>query len=201
VVALVWTWAARLAWHLGGRLGAGEDGRYAELRRSAGSRAGVVFLAVYSVQAVLVVGLGLVFVPLTRAVEVGWRATDLLALAVFAAALLGESAADRQLQRWRAEPANRGRTCRIGLWRFSRHPNYLFEWLHWFTYPLLGLGLPQGELLWLAPAGMFLLIRFVSGVPPTEAQALRSRGDDYRDYQRTTHPFFPLPWRSRACMT
>jgi len=120
---------------------------------------------------------------------------------VFAGAFLGESAADRQLQRWRAEPTNRGRTCRIGLWRFSRHPNYLFEWLHWFTYPLLGLGLPQGGLLWLAPAGMFLLIRFVSGVPPTEAQALRSRGDDYRDYQRSTHPFLPLPWRLRACTT
>ena len=78
VVGLVCTWAARLAWHLGGRLGAGEDGRYAELRRSAGARAGIVFLAVYLVQAALVVGLGLVFVPLTRAAEAGWRASDLL---------------------------------------------------------------------------------------------------------------------------
>jgi len=201
VAFLVWVWAARLAWHLSRRLGRGEDGRYAALRGSAGARAGAVFLVVYLVQAALVVGLGLVFVPLTRAAEAGWRTSDLVAVAVFAAALLGESAADRQLQRWRAEPANRGRTCRIGLWRLSRHPNYVFEWLHWFTYPLLGLGLPQGTLLWLAPAGMFLLIRFVSGVPPAEAQALRSRGDDYRDYQRSTPPFFPFPWRPRARAT
>ena len=198
VAALASIWAARLAWHLSRRLGGGEDGRYAALRQAAGARAGIVFLAVYLVQAALVVGLGLVFVPLTRAVEAGWRASDLLALAVFGAAVLGESVADRQLERWRSEPAHRGRTCRTGLWRFSRHPNYLFEWLHWFTYPLLGLGLPRGEWLWLAPAGMFLLIRFVSGVPPAEAQALRSRGDDYRDYQRSTHPFLPFPWRPGA---
>lgn len=198
VAALASTWAARLAWHLSRRLGGSEDGRYAELRRGAGPRAAVVFLAVYLVQAALVVGLGLVFVPLTRAAEAGWRASDLLALAVFGIAVLGESVADRQLERWRAEPANRGRTCRAGLWRLSRHPNYLFEWLHWFTYPVLGLGLPRGAWLWLAPAGMFVLVRYVTGVPPAEAQALRSRGDDYRDYQRSTHPFFPWPWRPRV---
>jgi steroid 5-alpha reductase family enzyme len=121
-----------------------------------------------------------------------------LALLVFAVSLLGESAADRQLQRWRAEPENRGRTCRSGMWRLSRHPNYFFEWLHWLSYPLLGLGLHQGELLWLAPLGMFLLMRFVTGVPPAEAQALRSRGDDYRAYQRETSAFFPLPRRLRG---
>jgi steroid 5-alpha reductase family enzyme len=201
VALLVFLWGARLAGHLSRRLRGNEDGRYADLRRRAGSRAGLVFLAVYLVQAALVLAIGLVFVPLTSAALPGWRASDLLALAVFGLALLGESVADRQLERWRADPARRDRTCRAGLWRFSRHPNYLFEWLHWFTYPLLGLGLPQGGLLWLAPAGMYLLIRFVSGVPPAEAQALRSRGEDYRAYQRSTPPFLPLPWRPGACTT
>src|SRR6185503_3695127 len=144
----------------------GEDGRYAALRRRAGERAAPVFLAVYLVQAALVVVLGLTFVPLAHATETGWRVSDALALALFVAALAGESAADHQLQRWRDQPANRGRTCRAGLWRLSRHPNYFFEWLHWCTYPLLGLGLHQGAWLWLAPVGMFLLMRFVTGVPP-----------------------------------
>jgi steroid 5-alpha reductase family enzyme len=200
LVALVWIWAGRLIAHLWKRVGRGEDGRYAELRRKAGPRAPLVFLAVYLVQAALVVALGLAFVPLARATEAGWRVSDALALALFVVALAGESAADRQLQRWRDQPANRGRTCRAGLWRLSRHPNYFFEWLHWCAYPLLGLGLPHGAWLWLAPAGMFLLMRFVTGVPPAEAQALRSRGEDYRAYQRETNAFFPFPRRLvRAC--
>jgi steroid 5-alpha reductase family enzyme len=202
LVLLVGCWALRLGRHLAQRVGQGEDGRYATLRRMAGARAPLVFLAVYLAQAALVVALALVFVPLARADEAGWRASDALALALFALALAGESVADRQLARWRGEPANRGRTCRVGLWSLSRHPNYFFEWLHWLVYPLLGLGLPQGELLWLAPLAMLLLMRFVTGVPPAEAQALRSRGDDYRDYQRTTNAFFPLPRRlPGACST
>ncbi len=44
--------------------------------------------------------------------------------------------------RFRANPANQGRTCRAGLWRYSRHPNYFFEWLHWFSYVLLAVGSP-----------------------------------------------------------
>jgi len=201
LVSLVSLWAARLLAHLWRRVGRGEDGRYAQLRRAAAARAPAVFLGVYLVQAALVVALGLVFVPLARASEAGWRASDALALLVFTVALVGESSADRELRRWREEPANRGRTCRTGLWRLSRHPNYFFEWLHWFSYPLLGLGLPRGELLWLAPLGMFLLMRFVTGVPPAETQALRSRGEDYRDYQRSTNAFFPLPRRLRARTT
>jgi len=202
LVLLVATWALRLAAHLAQRVGRGEDGRYAELRRRAGARAPLAFLAVYLVQAALVVGLGLAFVPLVRASAAGWRASDALAVLVFAVALVGESVADRQLARWRAEPANRGRTCRAGLWALSRHPNYFFEWLHWLAYPLLGLGLGQGELLWLAPLAMLLLMRFVTGVPPAEAQALRSRGEDYRAYQRETNAFFPLPRRLLgACTT
>lgn len=202
VLVLVWIWAARLIGHLWRRVGQGEDGRYAEVRRRAGERAGAVFLAVYLAQAGLVVLLGLAFVPIARATEAGWRASDALALAVFAMALAGESVADRQLQRWRDDPGNRGRTCRAGLWRLSRHPNYFFEWLHWTTYPILGLGLAHGWLVWLAPLGMFLLMRFFSGVPPAEAQALRSRGEDYRAYQLETSAFFPLPRRLLgACTT
>lgn len=202
LVSLVAAWAGRLCMHLARRIGRGEDGRYAELRRRVGGRAPVVFLAVYVVQAALVIALGLLFVPLLRATEVGWRANDVLAVALFVAALLGESVADRQLRRWREDPANRGRACRAGLWRLSRHPNYFFESLHWCVYPLLGLGLSQGAYLWLAPAGMFLLMRFVTGVPPAEAQALRSRGEDYREYQRTTNAFFPFPRRPLgACST
>jgi steroid 5-alpha reductase family enzyme len=45
---------------------------------------------------------------------------------------------------------------------------------------------------------MLLSILFVTGIPPTEAQALASRGEDYRRYQRTTSPFVPWPPRRDA---
>ncbi|MEQ1894455.1 MAG: DUF1295 domain-containing protein [Planctomycetota bacterium] len=197
VAALAGLWAARLALHLARRLRAGpEDGRYAELRARLGARADLWFLIFFQVQAGLVVGLGLVFLVLCSAEQEGWRASDGLAVALFALALAGESRADRELARWRAEPANRGRTCRAGLWRFSRHPNYFFEWLHWVAYPVLGLGLAHGAWLWLAPLAMYVLVAHVTGIPPAEAQALRSRGEDYRHYQRTTNAFFPGPPRA-----
>jgi len=197
VAALALGWSARLALHLARRLRAGpEDGRYAALRARLGARADAWFLGLFQLQALLVGALGLVFLVLCRAPERAWRASDLLALLVYAAALAGESLADRQLARWRAQPAHRGRTCRAGLWRYSRHPNYFFEWLHWLTYPLLGLGLEHGAWLWLAPLAMYALVVHVTGIPPAEQQALRSRGDDYRRYQRSTNAFFPGPPRA-----
>jgi steroid 5-alpha reductase family enzyme len=110
----------------------------------------------------------------------------------------GEYLADHQLARFRADPANGGRTCRSGLWRYSRHPNYFFEWLHWFTYVALAAG---SRLAWVALSGplvMYVFLRWVSGIPFTEAQALRTRGEDYRDYQRRTSMLFPWPPRRTA---
>src|SRR5205085_9891346 len=123
-------------------------------------------------------------------------AWTLAAIAIWLLSVGGESLADRQLAKFRAEPSNRGKTCRAGLWAWSRHPNYFFEWLHWFAYPLLAFGEPQW---WLALAGPVLMLLFLyrlSGIPWTEQQSLRSRGDDYRRYQAQVSAFFPLPPRS-----
>jgi steroid 5-alpha reductase family enzyme len=117
------------------------------------------------------------------------------AAACWLLSLGGETLADRQLARFRADPANRGRTCRDGLWGWSRHPNYFFEWLHWFAYVLLAAGGPLAGWSWIGPIVMLLFLYRVSGIPWTEAQALRSRGEDYRRYQRQVSAFLPLPPR------
>ena len=88
----------------------------------------------------------------------------------------------------------RGRACRRGLWRVSRHPNYFFEWLTWCGIALLAAP-AAGWWAALQPVAMFVLVRFVSGVPYTEMQALKSRGDDYRRYQQETNAF--VPWFPR----
>ena len=106
-------------------------------------------------------------------------------------AMLGESAADVQLNRFRSDPANKGKTCRVGLWKYSRHPNYFCEWLVWLAYFIYALGSPGGWIAVYAPALMYLFLTKVTGIKATEEHAVRSRGEDYREYQRTTNAFFP----------
>lgn len=197
VGAMIGLWSLRLTTHLARRvLGEPEDGRYAWLREEWKPNLQAKLLVFFQAQALLVV---LMAWPVRVAANVAapaWGLVDVVALLVFAGALLGEAIADRQLAAWRSKPENKGRTCRRGLWRFSRHPNYFFEWLIWTSYPLMVLGRAEpltAALVWLAPLALLGLILKVTGIPPTEAQALRSRGDDYRAYQRTTNAFFPGP--------
>lgn len=184
-------WGARLALHLWSRVrGEGEDGRYAHLRRSWHGDQRKWF-AFFQAQALLVVLFALPFVAVASNPVPGWTPWLVLGLLVWAGSVGGEAAADRQLARFRADPDNEGKTCRTGLWRYSRHPNYFFEWLHWFAYVLFAVGSPLWWLAWSGPLLMYAFVRWISGVRWTEDQALRSRGDDYRDYQRTTPMLFP----------
>lgn len=199
VAALAGSWAVRLTLHLASRVRREpEDGRYAALRSRFGPRIDGVLLLGFLVQAALAVVLSLAFLVPSAAVSEGFGTLEFVAVAIWIVALSGEALADRQLRAWRAHPDNAGRTCRAGLWRWSRHPNYFFEWLHWLAYPVLSIGLPFGWAVWIAPALMLFLVLKVTGIPPAEQQSLRSRGEDYRAYQQTTNAFFPGPSRARS---
>jgi steroid 5-alpha reductase family enzyme len=145
----------------------------------------------FQFQALLIVLSSIPFLAVARNPQETLTPWILLAVAIWIGSVAGESLADRQLARFRADPNNRGRACRQGLWRYSRHPNYFFEWLHWFTYVVLAVGSPLLYLSFLGPVVMFVFLRYLSGIPFTEAQALRTRGDDYRNYQRETPILFP----------
>jgi steroid 5-alpha reductase family enzyme len=184
-------WGLRLGWHLlRDRVlsGRGEDGRYRALRERWGPAAPRNFLVLHLGQVIVAV---LFALPLRAAMgggrPDGWVLAGVL---LWAASVAGEAVADRQLAAFRADPAQRGRVCRAGLWRYSRHPNYFFEWLHWWAYVLIGRG---AALTLLGPAAMLLFLSRVTGIPYTERQALASRGEAYRAYQRTTSAFIPWP--------
>lgn len=199
MAALVLAWSGRLGHHLfAGRWRKGiRDGRYSHWTASLGRREKLWMFGFFQLQALSVALLAVPYIVVaadTRTLDT----FDLASVGVFLVSLAGESRADRTLNRFRLDPANRGRTCREGLWAWSRHPNYFFEWIHWFCYPLLAAGAPAS---WVGPVVMYGLLTRVSGIPLTEAQALRSRGEDYRDYQRTTSMFFPRPPKQEGVTT
>ena len=197
VAAMAGAWSLRLAWYIlvNRVLGKPEDGRYQTLRSKWGDRAQSRFFVFFQLQALVDVIFSLPYLVAMTNPTPGLGVWGLAGVLVWVVAVVGEALADGQLAAFRADPANRGRTCRVGLWRLSRHPNYFFEWLHWWSYVLLAVGSPWWALTLVGPALMLFFLFKVTGIPATEAQALASRGEDYRDYQRTTSAF--VPWFPR----
>lgn len=190
-------WGLRLARHLWRRVGhEAEDGRYRALREHWCGDQRRIF-AFFQFQALLIPLFALPFVAVAANATTA-PAWLVLGVAIWLLGVIGEAVADTQLARFRADPQHRGQTCRRGLWRYSRHPNYFFEWLHWFAYVAFAAGSPLAWLAWSGPVLMLLFLRCISGIPFTEAQALRTRGEDYRAYQRSTSMLLPwFPKRSR----
>ena len=198
VASLVMLWSVRLGMHIAIRTrGIADDPRYAAFAAEWGldaPRRMFIFLqnqALGSVPLVFAIFVA-AHVPVSAL-----RIQDLLGAVILLAGIAGEAIADAQLRRFRHDPANTGRVCDVGLWRCSRHPNYFFEWLGWLAYPVIGLaaGYPWGWASLLAPIFMYWILVHVTGIPPLEAQMLRSRGARYRAYQSRTSMFFPLPPR------
>lgn len=194
IAAMVGLTGLRLSWHLTRRvLGHPEEGRYVALRQEWGAKGDIhrIFLLFFLAQGVLVLALAVPFYLVAQNPAVGFAPLEKAALALFFVGFLGESLADAQLKAFKADPASRGKTCRAGLWRYSRHPNYFFEWLMWVSYALMALAAPYGWVALYAPLLMLHFLLNVTGVKYTEEQCLRSKGEDYARYQRETPMFFP----------
>jgi steroid 5-alpha reductase family enzyme len=203
VAGLAGLWSARLGLHIAVRTASGgDDPRYAKLREEWGAEFRGRLFSFLQIQAAAAFFLVLSVLVAARNPALGLRFSDWLGIALLVAAILGEGIADRQLARFRADPANRGRVCDAGLWGMSRHPNYFFQWLGWLAYAVIAID-PTGDYGWgwlalFGPAFMYWLLVHVSGVPPLEAHMLRSRGDAFRAYQARVNAFWPGPPRNKA---
>ncbi len=188
-------WSARLTWYLFRRvIGHPEEGRYVTLRSQWGDQANRRFFFFFQMQAAAAIFFSMPMLLIAHRTQEGWSGWDALGLLLWVAGIAGVTVSDWQLAAFRSRAENRGKTCRSGLWRYSRHPNYFFEWLHWCSYVPLALGVTAGWLSVLVPLVLLYFFFFVTGIPPTEAQAVASRGEEYRRYQRTTSvlvPWFP----------
>jgi steroid 5-alpha reductase family enzyme len=195
--AIVFFWGMRLAVYLlfNRVVGHPEDGRYTQLRREWKTNLSTKFFFFFQFQAVLNVVLALPFLLICLNPEPAISAIEWLGVGLWIIAVAGESVADAQLSRFRADLSNRGKVCESGLWNYSRHPNYFFEWLIWISYFLIALASPYGWISVLSPLIILYFLLRVTGIPATEAQAVRSKGDAYIHYQKTTSVF--VPWFKR----
>ncbi|HLK67558.1 MAG TPA: DUF1295 domain-containing protein [Bryobacteraceae bacterium] len=186
-------WGLRLALYLFFTrvLGHPEEGRYVQLRREWRTNIGLKFFFFFEFQALLCVVLSAPFLLAAVNLEPQFSPLEFVGATLWCIAILGEMVSDGQLARFKSNPNNRGKTCRVGLWRLSRHPNYFFEWLIWMAFAIFALASPYGYIGFLSPALILYFLFKVTGIPATEAQALRSRGEEYRRYQETTSAFFP----------
>lgn len=196
VGAMITLWAARLSLHLWSRYkGHEEDERYKALKTRWGKAAQLRMLRFYQMQ-----GLGAflfsIAVLLSAKNSSPWSVSDAVGVVVWVFAILGEATSDHQLQKFKRDPNNKGEVCQIGWWRYSRHPNYFFEFLHWCSYVFIAFATPLWCFTLLMPLAMYHFLTKVTGIPLAEIQSIKSRGEKYKQYQRTTNAFFP--WFPKA---
>lgn len=190
----VLAWSFRLVGLLLIRMFKGQgDQRYIELSKHWNQGLAWKYFIFFQAQAVTVAILVIPVALSLLAPNASWSAWDTFGFVLFGAAFVAEVIADRQMSAFRAQPETQGKVCNSGLWYYSRHPNYFFEWLIWVSYALIAMNHPYGWLGWISPALILFSIFKVTGIPPTEERLLASKGDAYREYQRTTSIFIPLP--------
>ena len=206
VAALMLAWGLRLGLHIASRTSPGhDDPRYAALRVEWGDNFALRsfwFLQIQALAALFLAAMAELAAHNTAdGLPIGgWRLQDALAATIMLLGMGGEALADRQLHQFRRDPARRGQVCDRGLWGLSRHPNYFCEWLVWaglaaFAIDASGAYL-QGWLALAGPVMMYILLVYVSGIPPLEAHMLRTRGDEFRAYQARVSAFWP--WSARS---
>jgi steroid 5-alpha reductase family enzyme len=186
-------WSLRLGLHVLVRVlrhHPAEDPRYRTLReRWPGSGR---FLLFFELQAFIAVIFSVPFLVSAVNPASDVKPLEWLGLAIALGATAGETVADRQAERFKRDPSNKAAVLNIGLWRYSRHPNYFFESMVWCGICLAALPSPYGWLTAICPVLILYFLLRVTGIPLTEAHSLEHRGEAYREYQRSTSRF--IPW-------
>ena len=195
MLTTVCIWSCRLGFFLSRRIyqhHPEEDGRYQDLRKQYGDKVVRGFYQFYQIQALSVVLLSVPFMLMATSPNPEVSIFEIIGSVVWLISIIGESIADAQLSRFKSDKANKGKVCDVGLWNYSRHPNYFFESCIWIGFYLMALGSPWGWITIYCPLFILFLVTKVTGIPPSEEQAIRTRGDAFRAYQAKTSAF--VPW-------
>ncbi|MBO3749781.1 DUF1295 domain-containing protein [Streptosporangiaceae bacterium NEAU-GS5] len=195
VLALTVVWGVRLAVHIGVRnAGRPEDPRYERmLAKAPGNRTMYAFRTVYLTQGAIMLFVSLpVQVAMAGTRGIGWLGW--IGAVVWLIGFSFEAIGDRQLARFRADPASAGTVLDTGLWRYTRHPNYFGDAMVWWGLFLIAAERWPGVLTVLSPIVMTYFLAAKTGKPLLERQLTRTR-PAYADYVRRTSGFVPLPPR------
>jgi len=195
VAGMAGLWSLRLGTHVGIRVMKAhpkEDVRYGKFRGEWKAKLKFLSFVFFQLQALSIGALSTVFLLPSLNSRPGLTPLEWTGMAIWIIALIGESLADAQLKRFKANAANHGRICQAGLWNYSRHPNYFFEWLIWVSFFVFAWDSPHGCFTVLCPGLMLYFLLRITGIPLTEEFSVKSKGDVYRKYQQTTSAF--VPW-------
>jgi steroid 5-alpha reductase family enzyme len=192
--ALITIWGLRLAIRIYRRnRGKGEDPRYRKWREDWGKHFVLrSYLQVFIIQGfVLLLNVTPVMIIMSSTSgAVHW--TAYAGLAVWCVGFSFESIGDWQLDRFLKDPANRGTIIDIGLWRYTRHPNYFGECTMWWGIFVIALGVPWGWVGVIGPIAITSTILFVSGIPMTEKLMEKTPGwEEYKKKTSALIPWFP----------
>lgn len=193
IAVLISIWGGRLAYHITRRnWGKAEDRRYQAMRDYHGKNFWwkSLFL-VFLVQAILLWLISIA--PQTAQLSahpdvLTWL--DGIGALIWTVGMMFEATADRQMEKFRNDPANRGKVMEKGLWAWSRHPNYFGESLVWWGFFCIALAVPGGWLTIFSPLIITFLLLKVSGVAMLEKD-IGSRRPGYEEYQKRVNAFFP----------
>ncbi|ADG96513.1 protein of unknown function DUF1295 [Segniliparus rotundus DSM 44985] len=196
--ALIALWGLRLSWHMHRKsAGRGEDPRYeALLERKGGASTWNIIVQVFVIQGLaqwfvsLPVQLSAVLGPTPRA----FFPALVAGVGLYTAGVLFEAVGDWQLRAFKSNPDNRGRIMDVGLWRWTRHPNYFGDSCVWWGLWLCSLACPASLATVLSPALMTYFLVHATGARLLERHMADRPG--YREYQQRTSFFVPWPPRS-----
>jgi steroid 5-alpha reductase family enzyme len=171
-----------------------KDARYESIQQKQKLPAPVFFLIHYLFQACFQAVIGFVFI-FTAQSTIFKSIYPTIGLILWCVGFGGSIVADAQLHRFRKNPANRGKLCQLGIWNYSRHPNYFFEILLWSGFAFIGLPTHLGWLGFISPITLLMTMRLITG-PISEQQSLKSKPETYRQYQETTSMI--IPWFKKS---
>ncbi|GBG74967.1 hypothetical protein CBR_g19480 [Chara braunii] len=194
MTSMVVIWGLRLSIFLLRRiLQWGEDRRFDD------KRANLLKFAVFWIfQAIWVWTVSL---PVTIVNAADWHpaigAVDVLGWVIWAVGLAIEAISDQQKLSFKSDPDTRSRWCAVGLWRYSRHPNYFGEILLWWGVFLASTPVLQKDqfVAVFGPLFVTVILLFVSGIPMLEASSdsKHGRNTEYLEYKRKTSPLILMP--------
>jgi len=194
VAAMVMIWSLRLATFLFRRISRdGKDSRFDDIKNQP-----LRFFMAWTLQGLWVLlTAAAALAVITGGVREPLAAVGIVGFAVWSMGMLIEIVADRQKSRFKSDPGNEGKFINVGLWAWSRHPNYFGEIILWTGMAILAVPVLQGW-QWAAlisPVFVTFLLTRVSGIPLLEDKADRRWGgqDDYEEYKTTTPVLIPKP--------